>query len=113
MVGDPDRPWRAARYAPGDAGQVRHDLALVLDADRAGSWSAEEAAVAALAGTAGLLGASRSAGSGSEPPPVPDAVLAATGAVRWLCAEVVEHLAWSRRRDRYVGGLTSSDGGIA
>jgi len=109
----PARPWRAPRYVAHDAGQVRQDLALTLDEDRGEPWGAAEAAVAVLAGTAGLLGESRAHGHGLEPPPVPEAVLAATGPVRWLCAELVEHLAWSRRRDRYVGGVTSTGGGIA
>ncbi|NDI47469.1 GPP34 family phosphoprotein [Goekera deserti] len=62
--------------------------------------SPADAAVAALAVTGGLLGPARETGHADEPAAVPAAVLDRTGAARWLCAAAVEHLAWSRQRDR-------------
>lgn len=101
------RPFRADRYRPVDTDGLQQDreLRTSVPPDR---QDVVTASVLVLAGVAGLLAGDRGDVLVVEPGP---AALAATGPVRWLCAELVEHLVWSRERDRYearalrIGGV--------
>jgi hypothetical protein len=94
---------RRRRHLDRERARTATDAATTLADDPTG-WRPEDAAVTALASAAGLLGTTRTEGWDRDPPPVPDPVLAAAGPARWLCGAAVEHLAWSRRRDRLVAG---------
>jgi hypothetical protein len=81
--------------------QTAVDRARDPDAGTDG-WSPPDAAVTAIALTAGLL---------SRPGPAErpgEELLTAAGAQRWLVAAVTEHLAWARERDAVTASLTRS-----
>lgn len=63
-----------------------------------GTWSPETAAVGAIACAAGA--------PGDLPVPPPEELVARTGAARWLCQAVIEHLAEAHARNQQaaVGG---------
>lgn len=97
------RPLRRDRFHVADEELRRQDLALPddpTDSDVA-QWSAADAAVAALAGTAAMLGEARERGWRTAARPVPERVLAATGTARWACEASIAYLAWARQWRRY------------
>lgn len=100
---------RLARPLPGRARLVvrehaqteadrRRDLPTVTD-----DWSAQDAAVTAIAMVAGLVADSDSSALAqlgeTLAVPVPTAVLSRTGPVQWLCEAVIRRLAELRARD--------------
>jgi hypothetical protein len=85
------------RFADGAAGQTTADRRRSATDEPLG-WSAADACVTAVAAAGGLL--SRETGYSLPPSP---AVVAATGAVSWLCEAVVDHLRLEAGRSAGVG----------
>jgi hypothetical protein len=96
------RRWPGRRYADGHAARTTADeLALESPSDRA--WTPEDAALAAVAGTLGLLATPRTLPT--------EELLEHTGPVRWLVELVVEEVDRAIHRGRFMGrAVTWADG---
>lgn len=91
-----------ARFLDLDADRTAADRAR----DPAGAtvdWATADAAVTAIAAVAGLRGGTPGDPGGwlgdGPAEPLDEALLAATGPLRWLCTAVTDHLSWARDRD--------------
>jgi hypothetical protein len=88
-----------ARFLDLDAERTAADRARD-PADAGPAWTAADAAVTAIAHVAGVRTTTGAGWYGEVPAdPLDEALLAATGPLRWLCTAVTEHLAWARARD--------------
>jgi hypothetical protein len=81
--------------------------------DAGPAWAPADAAVTAIAHAAGVRTATDQSWYGDVPAAAPgEALLAATGPLRWLCTAVTDHLAWARARDTTAALALRSSGTV-
>jgi hypothetical protein len=99
------------RHRVSDPGQRDRDLRLELSGTPT-DWEPSDVAVAALGGTAHLIGEARGLGLQLPPPDVPEAWFEAVGAHAWLLRAAVDHLRLARARYVRTAAALGSGGTI-